>query len=146
MVCLGNICRSPLAHGLLEHKNKERDLNWIVDSAGTSLWHKGEKPDSRSIEVAKNNGIDISDQSSRQIVKRDLDEFDLILAMDSSNYNDILSLASKDHHKDKVKLILNYSQPNQNRGVPDPYYHGGFQSVYDMIEDAIDAMIEFHLS
>jgi len=141
MVCLGNICRSPLAHGILQKKISEQNLDWTVDSAGTSSWHNGELPDSRSIEVAKINGIDITTQRSRQILKKDLEDFDLIIAMDSSNYNDILSLTSKEKQKQKVKLLLNYSNPNQNRGVPDPYYHGGFQSVYDMIEEAVDALI-----
>lgn len=142
MVCLGNICRSPLAHGILIDKISKHNLDWEVDSAGTSSWHAGELPDARSIEVAQKNGIDITDQRSRQIVAQDLETYDLILAMDSSNYRDIVSLTQDESEKSKVKLLLNYSFPNENRAVPDPYYHGGFQSVFDMIETAIDVLIE----
>ena len=108
MVCLGNICRSPLAEGILLTKIKERNLPWIVDSAGTSGWHQGELPDSRSIAVAKAHNIDLTYQRSRQFTKTDLEQFDLILAMDSSNYSNILKLATTEIQKSKVKLILNY--------------------------------------
>jgi len=126
MVCLGNICRSPLAEGILLQKIKEKNLPWEVDSAGTSGWHKGSLPD-------------------RQFKKADLDQFDLILAMDSSNYSDILRLATTDAQKLKVKLILNYSYPNQNRAVPDPYYEGGFEKVYQMLVDACEKIVEIHI-
>jgi len=145
MVCLGNICRSPLAEGIMRHKIKERNLSWEVDSSGTSGWHEGGLPDSRSIEVARANGIDIRNQRSRQIELKDLDAFDLILAMDSSNYNDILRLATSDQQKEKVKLILNYLYPNENRGVPDPYYEGGFEKVYLMIEKSCEKIIQLHI-
>jgi len=141
MVCLGNICRSPLAHGLMQSKINHQNLNWQVDSAGTSSWHAGELPDNRSIEVAKNNGIDITDQRARQFIAEDLEKFDLVIAMDGSNLNDIKAMAKNQSETAKIKLLLNYAYPNENRGVPDPYYHGGFQSVFDMIEVAIDAMI-----
>ena len=142
MVCLGNICRSPLAHGILQREIENHNLNWEVDSAGTSSWHNGELPDKRSIEVAHLNGIDITDQRSRLFVAKDLEKYDLILAMDSSNHKDILSLAQNDEEKNKVKLLLNYAYPGQNRAVPDPYYHGGFQAVFDMIEEAILRLVE----
>lgn len=142
MVCLGNICRSPLAHGILQQRVRALELGWEVESAGTSGWHVGEKPDPRSIEVAELNGIDISNQRSRQFKQEDLSYYDLIIAMDSSNHSNICHLAVDDKQKEKVKLLLNYSFPNENRQVPDPYYHGGFQSVYDMISRAVDGLVE----
>lgn len=145
MVCLGNICRSPLAEGILQDRINKQKLLWQVDSAGTSGWHRGELPDHRSIEVARNNGIDITNQRSRQFITSDFDRFDLILAMDSSNYNNIKSLSRGQKDISKVKLLLNYSYPDQNRAVPDPYYEGGFQGVFDMIAEAIDNMIKVEL-
>jgi len=142
MVCLGNICRSPLAEGILKQKIGERSLDWIVDSAGTSGWHSGELPDPRSIQTARDNGIDIRDQRSRQFRREDFERFDLILAMDSSNYSNIVSLADSEDDKNKVELILNYSHKGLNMAVPDPYYEGGFQKVFDMLDDAVDKMIE----
>ena len=144
MVCLGNICRSPLAHGILEEKIRLANLAWRVDSAGTSGWHNGERPDSRSIEVALQNNINIKSQSSRKFVVQDFDDFDLILAMDSSNYQDIVKLSRSDEDKAKVKLILNYSYPGENRAVPDPYYEGGFDGVYHMLEKACEEIILQH--
>ena len=145
MVCLGNICRSPLAEGILQQKVKEKNLNWTIDSCGTSGWHQGELPDRRSIEVAISHGIDITHQRSRQLIPKDLVEFDLILAMDSSNYNNILKIADSDTQKKKVKLLLNYLHPGENRGVPDPYYEGGFRKVFNMISDACDKVLEQHM-
>lgn len=107
MVCLGNICRSPLAEGTLRRKVEEKDLNWQIDSAGTGSWHVGELPDSRSIHVAAKYGIDLTTQRARQFKKNDLDNFDLIFAMDSSNYQNILKLADNQTQKNKVKLIMN---------------------------------------
>lgn len=145
MVCLGNICRSPLAEGIMQQKVKERNLAWEVDSSGTSGWHEGDLPDRRSIEVARTNGIDITSQRSRQIRAKDLESFDLILAMDSSNYNDILRLTTTETQKRKVKLILNYLYPNENRGVPDPYYEGGFEKVYQMLEKSCENIVQLHI-
>lgn len=144
MVCLGNICRSPLAQGILQNKINQSGLNWEVDSAGTSRWHLGEKPDPRSITTARHHGIDISKQRARQILKEDLDRFDLILAMDSSNYNDILRLASQKSEKAKIELMLNYSFPGENRAVPDPYFDGGFDHVFDLLDDACDKLISMN--
>ena len=141
MVCLGNICRSPMAEGILKHKIHALSLNWQVDSAGTGSWHVGEAPDPRSISTSAENGIDISDQRARQFKQRDFDAFDLILAMDSSNYNNIVQLAREDSDRQKVNLLLNYSHPGQNRAVPDPYFEGGFQAVFEMIEAAVDGLI-----
>ena len=142
MVCLGNICRSPLAQGILEEKVKSLGLNWEVDSAGTSAYHIDEAPDQRSIDIARGHGIDISHQKARQFVVSDLEEFDLILAMDSSNYQHIWSKNTDKNHEDKIKLILNYVYPGRNMAVPDPYYDGGFQRVYDLIDAATDALIK----
>ncbi len=142
MVCLGNICRSPLAHGILEKKIKEHGLtDWHVDSAGTSGWHDGESPDIRAIQVAKNHNIDISEQISRKITKQDLDTFDLILVMDSSNYQDVQKLCNNDVQKSKVKLIMNYSEPGRNISVPDPYYNNRFEEVIAMLDNAIEELI-----
>ncbi len=141
MVCLGNICRSPLAHGIMSNRIAELGLDWEVDSAGTSAWHAGEQPDRRSAQVAMENGIDISSQRARQFVKNDFAKFDHILAMDASNYNNILQLAPSDADREKVSMLLNYTYPGQNRQVPDPYYEGGFSSVYSMIYQAVDDFI-----
>lgn len=142
MVCLGNICRSPLAQGILEKKIKERNLSWVVDSAGTGGYHQGELPDSRSISTAADFEIDITDQRSRKILQVDLSEFDLILAMDASNYNDLIRMADNANQIIKIKLILNYSHPGENRQVPDPYYEGGFDAVYKMLDEACEKLIE----
>ena len=146
MVCLGNICRSPLAEGILATKIKDRGLDWTVESAGTGSWHIGEQPDPRSIETADQHGIDIRYQRARQITADDLREYDLILAMDSSNFQDILRLAPE-NTKEKVALIMNYARPGQNQSVPDPYWDDdGFEQVYQMLDKATDAIIEKHLS
>lgn len=145
MVCLGNICRSPLAEGILKNKAISNNLDWEIDSAGTSSYHNGDLPDPRSIDVAKLHGIDIMDQRSRLFVKEDFDRFDLILAMDSSNYQNILRLAATDDQKEKVKLIMNYEKPGYNQAVPDPYWNNdGFEGVYQMLDRACDKIIEQH--
>ena len=142
MVCLGNICRSPLAEGILKHKLSQKALNWKVDSAGTSAYHLGEQPDKRSIAIAKNYKIDITDQRARQFLKEDFQVYDLILAMDVDNYNNILRLADSEEDQRKVKMILNFSNPGQNQSVPDPYWDDqGFQHVYDLLEHACDHII-----
>ncbi|CAI8155243.1 MAG: Low molecular weight protein-tyrosine-phosphatase YfkJ [Cryomorphaceae bacterium] len=144
MVCLGNICRSPLAHGILESKAPE---DWYVDSAGTSGWHDGERPDTRSIMTAKGRGLNIDQQRSRPFLAEDFDRFDIIFAMDSSNYSNIARLAPDEVSKEKVRLIMNEAYPEENRQVPDPYTGGqrGFEDVYDMLELAIDKFLEQHL-
>ena len=142
-VCLGNICRSPLAEGILKEKIKNHDLPWSVDSAGTGAWHVGELPDPRSIAVAQLHNIDITDQRARQFKAHDLDNYDLILAMDSSNYRNIIQMASTDEQKEKVYLVMNFVSPGMNENVPDPYYgNDGFQQVYDMLDAASDAIIK----
>lgn len=136
MVCLGNICRSPLAEGILQSKLSSQ--SFFVDSAGTAGYHIGELPDKRSIEVANKYGINITNQRSRKFIKSDFEKFDLIFAMDESNYNNIVSLTDDYNEIQKVKMILNESFPNENRSVPDPYYGGdqGFENVYRMLDEA----------
>jgi protein-tyrosine phosphatase len=136
MVCLGNICRSPLAEGIL--KSKLNTDFYIVDSAGTSAYHIGELPDHRSIAIAKKNGIDISNQRARKFIANDFNEFDLIYAMDIENYHNICSLSTNKSNLLKVKLILNEINPLKDLSVPDPYYGGdyGFENVYEMLDKA----------
>ena len=140
MVCLGNICRSPLAEGIL--KSKVDAALVFVDSAGTAAYHVGNLPDERSILVAKQNRIDITNQQARKFTHKDFIDFDLIYAMDKSNYQNIISLASSDDDVEKVKLILNEAQPGKNYSVPDPYYGGaaGFEDVYKMLNEACNAI------
>jgi protein-tyrosine phosphatase len=143
MVCLGNICRSPLAEGIMQNKIDQHDLEWRVDSAGTSSWHVGEKPDRRSIMVADKYGIDISNQRARQFKAVDLQEFDLVFAMDSSNYQDILKMANSPEDEQKVEMIMNRLQPGFNQNVPDPYYDSdGFELVFRMLNEACEKVIE----
>ena len=142
MVCLGNICRSPLAEGIL--KSKVTHLDVEVDSAGTAAYHIGEQPDIRSIEIAKKYGIGLSNQRARQFSINDFDEFDKIYAMDTSNYANIIALARDESDRDKVDLILNEIIPTAFKSVPDPYYGGsnGFQNVYQMLDDACNKIVE----
>lgn len=153
MVCLGNICRSPLAEGILQHKiqqqinsgNKQFET-WKVDSAGTSGFHSGEKPDRRSIKIAKENGIDVSEQRSRQFNTRDFEAFDVIYVMDSSNYRNVIALAKTNEEKAKVKLIMNEFYPKENINVPDPYYgEYGFENVFEMLDNACNEIMEKQL-
>lgn len=142
MVCLGNICRSPLAEGILKQLTEQQGLDWQIDSAGTSSWHIGEPPHKDSIAMASKNGIDISGQKARQFSSKDFEKFDLILAMDSNNYGKIISLTSKEAHKNKVELILNYSHLGMNMAVPDPYYTGKFAEVFTLLEDACQELLK----
>lgn len=144
MVCLGNICRSPMADGLLRKKVKEKGLNIIVDSAGTSNYHIGEAPDHRMRATAKKLGCPIDELRARQFSVNDFDEFDIIYAMDSSNYNTIIALARNENDNSKVRLMLNELYPNENRAVPDPYFGGeqGFIDVFNMLDEATDAVIK----
>lgn len=143
MVCLGNICRSPLAEGILKHKVRQNGLDWAVDSAGTGFWHAGELPDRRSIAVARKYGIDISDQRARQFQPADFDRFDRILVMDTQNRRDVLRHARHDEHRAKVQLILDYLYPGQDESVPDPYYNdNGFEAVFRMLDAACNKILE----
>lgn len=142
MVCLGNICRSPLAEGILASKLPSE--NFLVDSAGTGDWHVGNPPDPRSIAIAKIKGIDISQQKARQFSKIDFDHFDYIYAMDSSNFKNIIALAPSQKAKAKVKLILNELFENENVDVPDPYFglENGFEIVYKMLDEVCGTISE----
>jgi protein-tyrosine phosphatase len=142
MVCLGNICRSPLAEGILAHKTKH--LNIKVDSAGTAAYHIGELPDTRSIEIAEKYNIDLTTQRARQFSRADFDTFDVIYAMDTNNYAHLISLAETKEERDKVRMILNESSPLACESVPDPYYGGenGFQNVYEMLDKACGKIVQ----
>lgn len=138
MVCLGNICRSPLAEGILKSKIDPSKI--VVDSAGTGDWHVGDEPDKRSIAVGKKYNIDITQQRGRQFSKKDFDDFDWIYVMDNSNKENVLALAEKDSQRIKVKLILDEIFPGENVDVPDPYFGGdkGFENVFKMLDEACD--------
>ena len=138
MVCLGNICRSPLAEGILRSKVDPNKVT--VDSAGTGGWHVGEQPDPRSIEVARKYGLDITYQRGRKFSTYDFETYDHIFVMDNSNYRDVTSLAKNEAEIAKVQLILDEIFPNENVDVPDPYYGGafGFENVYKMLDEACD--------
>ena len=140
MVCLGNICRSPLAEGLLA--SKLPSTTFTVDSAGTGNWHVNKQPDERSIATAKKNGIDISHQRGKHFTPNFFDLYDYIYVMDNSNYSDVLRLAKTEEHKSKVKLILDELFPGDNVDVPDPYYglQNGFDMVYEMLDEATDLL------
>ena len=143
MVCLGNICRSPLAEGIMKDKIAQQKLNWTVDSAGTGSWHIGSKPDSRSIAVAQQHHIDIKDQRGRQFTAADFNKFDKIFAMDSENYQNIIKLAPDEESKNKVALIMNQADPGRNQSVPDPYWDdNGFEKVYQMLDKSCSAFIQ----
>lgn len=140
MVCLGNICRSPLAEGILRSKAPEHVK---IDSAGTAGYHIGNPPDPRSIAVAKSKGLDIGMQRCRKFEKADFDRFDLILVMDKSNYQDIIALAESQEEREKVMLLLTEVNDGPDE-VPDPYYGGeqGFEYVYNLIDNACDALLD----
>ncbi len=135
VVCLGNICRSPLAEGILQSKLKD---GFIIESAGTANWHVGKSPDERSVLIARKYGIDISKQRARQFHPDDFEKFDLIFVMDSQNYRDVLKLASNEVQRQKVKLIL------EDADVPDPYFGGddGFENVFQLLDRAADNLLD----
>lgn len=136
MVCLGNICRSPLAHGIMQHVVEANGLAWEVDSAGTGDWHVGHAPDKRSIAVAKQHGIDISSQRAQHFTVELFDRYDHILVMDNQNYKDVIRLAETEEQKEKVRLFV----PNDM--VPDPYYDDAmFEPVFDMVEKRCNELL-----
>ncbi|OKS89072.1 Putative low molecular weight protein-tyrosine-phosphatase [Mucilaginibacter polytrichastri] len=137
MVCLGNICRSPLAEGIMQHLADEQHLDWQIDSAGTGNWHVGQGPDRRSTRVARERGVDISKQVCRQFNVSDFDEFDHILVMDKNNLADVLALAPNVQAKQKVKLLLG------DKEVPDPYFDDKlFEPVFDLVENGCKEFIK----
>ena len=137
MVCLGNICRSPLAEGIMQHLADKNGLNWTVGSAGTGNWHVGQGPDRRSCRTATGRGVDISKQVCRQFKTSDFDAFDLILVMDRNNLSDVLAKARNQQDTQKVKLLLG------NAEVPDPYYDDAmFAPVFKLIEAGCKEIIK----
>lgn len=143
MVCLGNICRSPLAEGILNHKIKEAGLNWTVESAGTNGYHTGEAPHQLSQKVAKAKGLDISSQCSRRFIAADFDKYDKIYAMAEDVVDEMKWMAKDKFDASKVDLLMNELHPGENRDVPDPWYgpEPGYHEVYDMIDEACEAII-----
>ena len=136
MVCLGNICRSPLAEGIL--KNKVKHLDITIDSAGTAGYHIGKPPDIRSVEIARKHNINLAEQRARQFNRQDFDNFDVIYAMDLNNYSHLIALSENQKEREKIKLILDEVYPNLKKSVPDPYYdeEEGFQKIYAILEKA----------
>lgn len=144
MVCLGNICRSPLAEGILRHKASNSGLNWIVESAGTNSYHIGEPPHPLSQKVAKLNGIDICDQRARRFVTEDFEVYDKIYALANDVLDDIRRIAKKNFDSSKADLLMNEIYPGQNLDVPDPWYgpEPGYHEVYNMIDEVCDTIIK----
>lgn len=138
MVCLGNICRSPLAEGILADKCSSLPVD--VDSAGTAAYHVGNAPDPRSQHIASLHNIEIQNQKARALNRNDFNEFDIIYVMDKSNYENTLILAKNEVERKKVKMILNEINPGSNNDVPDPYYDGdeGFKHVFNLLNEACD--------
>ena len=146
MVCLGNICRSPLAEGILQKKIDEAGLSWQVDSAGTNGLHNGESPHRLSQKVARQHGIDISRQQSRRLVKEDFDRYDKLYGMAGDVVEEMKWIAKEKYDPAKVQLLLNEMYPGQNRDVPDPWYGGedGYHEVFELIDKACDALLQNH--
>lgn len=144
MVCLGNICRSPIAEGVLKYKAKQKGLNWTVESAGVESYHVGEAPHKYSQKVCLSKGIDISGQRARKFSSKDIDAYDKIYAMSDDVLEEIRRVAGKNMDSNKVDLFLNELFENSNASVPDPWYGGeeGYLPVYEMIDKACDAVIE----
>jgi protein-tyrosine phosphatase len=142
---MGNICRSPLAHGLFEELVSREGLaeRIRVDSAGTHAYHVGEAPDPRSQQTALRNGIDLSRQRARRVAHPDFETFDYILAMDRDNYG-ILMQSAPPEHQSKIRLFLEYAPERDEEEVPDPYYGGpdGFDRVYEMVEAAANGLLQ----
>ncbi|UKJ08058.1 low molecular weight protein-tyrosine-phosphatase [Solitalea lacus] len=146
MVCLGNICRSPMAEGIMRDLIEKNRLSWQVDSCGTGDWHVGEAPDRRAQRTTQSFGIDISDLRARQFSITDFDLFDRIFVMDQSNYKNVLRMARNNNDKEKVDLLLNISIPGQNCEVADPWYDESlFIPVFKQIEDACNEIIKIQV-
>ncbi len=142
MVCLGNICRSPLAEGILRDKVQRLGLDWEIDSAGTSGWHEGERPDQRIRQVAEEKGISLQGIHSRKLSPQDFENFDLLIAMDNSNYKHLLQMAGTNPEwKKKVKKFTEFSTRFKGEDIPDPYFEGGFHRVFDMLDEGTDGIL-----
>jgi protein-tyrosine phosphatase len=143
-VCMGNICRSPLAEGVLRQHLAQSSENYVfeIDSAGTHSYHEGASPDPRAQTAASRRGIDISDLRARRIVEQDFHRFDYIIAMDRDNQDNLHAVADESRHQ-KIRLLLDFSRDNKGADVPDPYYGGkaGFEHVLDLVEEAVDSLI-----
>jgi protein-tyrosine phosphatase len=139
-VCTGNICRSPLAEGILKDKLSKLSINAFIDSCGFESFHVGDHPDNRALTVAQKRGIDISGHSARLFTNADFDNFDRIYAMDSSHYKRLKKIARNDGDRKKIDFIMNTIYPGQNIPVPDPWYDDldAFENVYDMLEPACE--------
>ncbi len=144
MVCLGNICRSPLAEGILLQKIKIAGLHWEVDSAGTNGFHVNEAPHYLSQRVAKKNGIDISKQICRRFEAADFERFDKIYAMAADVVDEMKQISGNKFNKEKVELLLNLVHPGENRDVPDPWYgpEAGYYEVFELIDEACEILIK----
>lgn len=144
-VCMGNICRSPTAQGVFEKLVNEHALadRIVIDSAGTHAYHIGEVPDARATQAALRRGIDLTTQRARRVSPVDFEQFDYVLAMDSSNYADLSELCA-DEHGPKLRLFLEFASTPGITDVPDPYYGGatGFERVLDMIEEGSIGLLE----
>ena len=148
MVCLGNICRSPLAEGILRHKATKSGLNWLIDSAGTGAHNPGCAPHNLSQQVATINNVEIGKQKCRQLLKNDIKRFDKIYVMDEENYYDVKQIAGNKWNPSKVDYLLNEIYPGENRDIFDPWYGGveGFHQVYDMIDEACEAILKKYMN
>jgi protein-tyrosine phosphatase len=148
MVCLGNICRSPLAEGILQKKANEAGLKWIVQSAGTNGFHDGEAPHHLSQKVAKKNGYDISKQVSRKFTKFDVEEYDRIYVMAADVKQAVISISGDYFKSDKIDYFLNELYPGTNKDVPDPWYgdEDGYDEAFELINAACDAILENHFA
>jgi protein-tyrosine phosphatase len=143
-VCLGNICRSPMAHGIFRYKAQLTGLEIDIESAGTSAFHIGEHADERAIATLQAKGIDIMDLRSRLFIDTDFDDYDYIFTMDSSNQTKLIQKANINGHSNTPEMVMNLAYPNENISVPDPYYGGqtGFEDVYQMLDKALDELID----
>ncbi|TAD83770.1 MAG: low molecular weight phosphotyrosine protein phosphatase [Bacteroidetes bacterium] len=143
MVCLGNICRSPLAEGIMQQKAQRAGLNWTVDSAGTGGWQRGESPHKLSVQIAAQHGIDISHQKARAFEPADMQVFDLVFFMDEDNLTDGRRIAGNLWNNKKAALLTKAQWPNKKVNVPDPYYgtFADYETVYQMIDSACEAII-----
>jgi protein-tyrosine phosphatase len=144
LVCLGNICRSPMAEGVLRHRALERGIIVSTDSAGTGDYHVGEAPDRRAQAAMRKQGMDIGDLRARHFTRADFDRFDLLLAMDADNLRNIKALAPSPEHATKAMLIMDHAPDHPLREVPDPYYGGDedFHAVFAQLDEACQRLLD----